>query len=229
MLSVPSAIREVPRTCVRAVGAMVQAMRLVHQLPALPYVLEDGLLPAISARQLDFHYTKHHATYVKKANDLVPGTKWEHTTDLPTIMADTFGDAKQTAIHNNIAQHFNHSFFWNCMKPGGTDVPPALKTEIEKTFGSLQAFKDQFSASALGLFGSGWTWLAYKNGSLQILNYANAGSPVSEGVPPLLTCDVWEHAYYLDHQNRRPEYVENWWKIVNWQFVEKNLKAARVG
>jgi Fe-Mn family superoxide dismutase len=197
--------------------------RALHTLPPLPYSIEKGVGAAISPKQLDFHYNKHHAGYVTRANTLIKGTQWESKSLEATIIG-TGRDASQAVIFNNVAQIWNHTFFWNCMTPAaGTEVSSGLKARIEASFGSVDAFKQRFSENALALFGSGWTWLVDNNGKLEIVNLSNAGNPMVDGKVPLLTCDVWEHAYYLDHQNRRVDYVNEWWKHINWQFVESNL------
>ncbi|KAF0852490.1 mitochondrial iron/manganese superoxide dismutase [Andalucia godoyi] len=197
--------------------------RGVHTLPKLPFPLENGVGAVISAKQLDFHYNKHHAAYVTRANTLIKGTQWESKTLEQTIIG-TGRDASQAAIFNNTAQIWNHTFYWNSLTPSAnTDMPAVVKTRLEESFGSVDAFKQKFSESALALFGSGWTWLVEDKGKLNIVNTSNAGNPMVEGKIPLLTVDVWEHAYYLDHQNRRVDYVNEWWKHVNWKFVSENL------
>lgn len=184
-------------------------------LPELPYP-HDALEPVISEKTIEYHYGKHHQAYVNNLNNLIPGTEFEHA-DLEEIIRKSDG-----GIFNNAAQVWNHTFYWNCMKPDGGGEPGGkLAEEIKQFFGSFEKFKEQFSKAAATLFGSGWTWLvkdAY--GNLDIVQTSNAGCPLKEGLTPLLTCDVWEHAYYIDKKNARPAYVEDFWKIVDWDAVE---------
>jgi len=191
---------------------------MAFELPALPYP-KDGLSPHISAETLDFHYGKHHQTYVTNLNNLVPGTEFEGKS-LEEIIKSASG-----GIFNNAAQVWNHSFYWNCLSPAGGGEPSgAVADAINKAFGSFAAFKEKFSATAVGTFGSGWGWLVKKaDGSLAITSTSNAGNPMTSGDTPLLTCDVWEHAYYIDYRNARPKYVEAFWNLVNWDFVASNL------
>lgn len=193
---------------------------MAHELPPLPYD-QAALEPHISSRTLEFHYGKHHAGYVKKLNDAIPGTEFEDASLEETIRKASGG------IFNNAAQVYNHSFYWQCMSPdGGGDPEGGLAEALGKHFGSVEAFRKQFSAQAGGLFGSGWAWLVKKpDGSLAIEQTGNAGCPIASGDQPLLTCDVWEHAYYLDYQNARPDYIAAFWKVVNWDFVARNLGA----
>ena len=189
-----------------------------HKLPDLPYA-ENALEPHISAETLQYHYGKHHATYVDKLNGLIPGTEFESATLEDIIMKSSGG------IFNNAAQVWNHTFYWNCMSPNGGGEPSGeLADAINSTFGSVDAFKEQFSTSAVNNFGSGWTWLVKNaDGSLEIVNTSNAANPMTDGKQPLLTCDVWEHAYYVDYRNARPKYVESFWNLVNWEFVSGNF------
>lgn len=185
-----------------------------HKLPELPYEM-NGLEPHISAETLEYHYGKHHATYVDKLNKMIPGTEFE-SASLEDIIKKASG-----GIFNNAAQVWNHTFYWNCMSPkGGVKPQGELAEAMDKTFGDFASFKKQFAESAAGNFGSGWTWLV-KNakGELEIVNTSNAANPMTDGMQPLLTCDVWEHAYYIDYRNARPEYVEAFWELVNWDFV----------
>lgn len=200
--------------------------RSVHSLPPLDFPLENGLGDTISARQLDFHYNKHHKTYVDKLNNLIQGTEHENTPLMELVIRTAFNE-KKTAIFNNAAQHFNHSFYWKCMTPEKQEIPENLKAALEKNFGSVEQFKEEFQSKAASNFGSGWTWLVQKDESLYIVNTSNAMTPIAEKIFPLLTVDVWEHAYYLDHQNRRPEYLKKFWDITNWQFVASNLEKAQ--
>ncbi len=188
------------------------------ELPALPYA-RDALAPHISEETLDYHYGKHHNTYVTNLNNLIAGTEHEDNSLEEIILTSTGG------LFNNAAQVWNHTFYWNCLSPeGGGEPADALGDAINDTFGSFEAFREKFSTSAVTNFGSGWTWLV-KNGDgmLQIVNTSNAANPMTNGLKPLLTCDVWEHAYYIDYRNARPVYLEAFWKLVNWEFVSNNL------
>ena len=189
-----------------------------HTLPDLPFP-KDALEPHISAETLDYHHGKHHASYVKKLNAKIEGTDFE-SMDLEDIIKQ----APAGGIFNNAAQVWNHSFYWNCLSPDGGGKPRGdLAAVIDRTFGSLDNFRDEFSDAAFSNFGSGWTWLVKNSdGSVEIVNTDDAGNPLTEGRQPLLTCDVWEHAYYLDHRNSRPNYLEAFWQIVNWDFVSDN-------
>ncbi|CAH9019138.1 superoxide dismutase [Candidatus Nitrosacidococcus sp. I8] len=190
---------------------------MIHRLPDLPYLI-DSLEPYLSKETLEYHYGKHHQTYVDKLNGLIAGTEFEHAS-LEGIITKSSG-----GIFNNGAQVWNHTFYWNCLTPQGKGSPSGdLLAAINKNFGSFAEFKEKFSQTAITLFGSGWAWLVKNtNGSLEITTTANAGNPLTEGKTPLLTCDVWEHAYYVDYRNARPQYVESFWKIVNWDFVASN-------
>jgi Fe-Mn family superoxide dismutase len=188
---------------------------MAFELPALPYAM-DALEPFISKETIEFHYGKHHATYVNNLNKLVPGSRFENAS-LETIVKEAEG-----GIFNNGAQVWNHSFYWNCLSPeGGGEPDGKLKEAIDRDFGSFGQFKEMFSQAAASLFGSGWAWLVCdRAGKLSIVQEQNAGNPLRQGLMPLLTCDVWEHAYYIDKRNRRPAYVEDFWKVVNWKAVE---------
>lgn len=190
-----------------------------HELPALPYA-KNALEPHISAETLDFHHGKHHQAYVTNLNNLIPGTEYENLSLEEIVMKAPAG-----GIFNNAAQVWNHTFYWNCMAPNAGGEPDgAVADAINKAFGSFAEFKEKFSNSCVTNFGSGWTWLVKnKDGTLEIVNTSNAGCPLTAGQKPLLTCDVWEHAYYIDTRNARPKYVENFWNLVNWDFVAKNL------
>jgi Fe-Mn family superoxide dismutase len=190
----------------------------VHALPELPYA-KDALEPHISAETLEFHYGKHHATYVDKLNGLIPGTEFE-SASLEDIIKKASG-----GIFNNGAQVWNHTFYWNCLSPNGGGQPEGdLAKAIDETFGSFDAFKEAFSNSAVNNFGSGWTWLVKDaSGKLEIVNTSNAANPMTDGKTPVLTCDVWEHAYYIDYRNARPKYLEAFWNLVNWDFAASNL------
>lgn len=190
-----------------------------HTLPALPYA-KDALAPHISAETLEFHHGKHHQAYVTNLNNLIKGTEFENLA-LEDIVRKASG-----GIYNNAAQISNHTFFWNCMKPAGGGEPSgALATAITKKWGSYAEFRKAFHASAVGNFGSGWTWLVKKaDGSVDIVNMGAAGTPLTTGDTPLLCIDVWEHAYYIDYRNRRPDFVTAFLDhLVNWQFAEKNF------
>ncbi len=187
-------------------------------LPALPYD-RQALSPHISAETLDYHHGKHHQAYVTNLNNLTAGTELEGKS-LEEIIRNSEG-----GVFNNAAQVFNHTFYWNCLSPNGGGAPGgALGEKIDATFGSFEAFKEQFTKAAATHFGSGWAWLvADSSGALSIMTTTNAGCPLSEGLRPLLTCDVWEHAYYVDYRNARPAYVDAFWQLVNWDFVATNM------
>jgi Fe-Mn family superoxide dismutase len=199
---------------------------MAHQLPALPYSL-DALEPHISRSTLEFHYGKHHAAYVTNLNNLVGGTDLEAKSLEDTIQA-VAGDAAKAGVFNNAAQVWNHTFYWQGMKPGGGGAPSGdLAAKIDADFGSFDAFKEQFKTAGATQFGSGWAWLVLENGSLKITKTGNADLPLAHGQKALLTMDVWEHAYYLDYQNRRPDYISTFLdKLVNWDFAAANLAAA---
>lgn len=189
-----------------------------HELPALPFA-KDALAPTISAETLDYHYGKHHNAYVTNLNNLVPGTEFENLSLEEIIMKASGG------IFNNAAQVWNHTFYWNCLSPNGGGAPSgALAKAMDSAFGSFDDFKAAFSKAAATNFGSGWTWLVKNaDGSLAIVSTANAGTPMTNGQTALLTVDVWEHAYYVDYRNARPKYLEEIWKIFNWDFVAENF------
>ncbi len=192
-------------------------------LPPLPYPRE-ALAPSISAETIDFHYGKHHQAYVTNLNNLSAGTPWEGKTLEEIVLA------AKDALFNNAAQVWNHTFYWNGLKPGGGGTPTGVLADaIAGAFGGFDAFKEQLTKAAVGHFGSGWAWLVLAGGKLAIESTANAGCPLREGKTPLLTCDVWEHAYYIDYRNARPKYVEAFWGLVNWDFVAANLTAAKKG
>jgi superoxide dismutase, Fe-Mn family len=189
-----------------------------HKLPALPYAM-DALAPHISKETFEFHYGKHHQAYVTNLNNLIKGTEFE-SSSLEDIVKKSSG-----GIFNNAAQVWNHTFFWNSMKPGGGGKPSGgLASAIDKKWGSFDAFKDAFTKSAVGNFGSGWTWLVKKGAGVDIANTSNAGTPVSGADKPLLTIDVWEHAYYIDYRNARPKFVEAFLThLANWDFAARNF------
>jgi len=190
---------------------------MTHSLPALPYAM-DALAPTLSQETLEFHYGKHHQTYVTNLNNLIPGTEFENLSLEDIIMKSSGG------VFNNAAQVWNHTFYWNCLSPNGGGAPTgALASAIDAKFGSFEEFKKQFNQSGATNFGSGWTWLVKNaDGSLEIFNTSNAGTPMTSGKQALLTLDVWEHAYYIDYRNARPKYLETMWNIVNWDFVAAN-------
>ena len=194
-------------------------------LPKLPYA-EDALAPVISANTISFHYGKHHTTYVKTLNELIAGTSYEGKSLEEIVVASAKDkDAAARKIFNNAAQAWNHDFYWHSMTPKGGVPSGKIKDALEKSFGDLAAFKKAFGAAAVGQFGSGWAWLVKdKDGALKIETTSNADTPIAHGGTPLLVADVWEHAYYLDYQNRRPDHMTAWLdKLVNWSFAEKNL------
>jgi len=190
-----------------------------HQLPALPYA-KDALAPYISAETLEYHYGKHHKAYVDKLNSLIPGTEHENME-----LADIVRKAPAGTLFNQAAQVWNHTFYWNSMSPeGGGDPAGELGTAIDSAFGSADDFRQRFHEMAVGNFGSGWTWLVARgDGALDIVNTDDAGNPMCQDLKPLLTCDVWEHAYYIDYRNARPKYLEAFFKLVNWDFAARNL------
>ena len=199
---------------------------MAHTLPALPYGL-DALEPHISRQTLEFHHGKHHAAYVTNLNNLVAGTELESKSLEDTITA-VAGDATKAGVFNNAAQVWNHSFYWQCIKPNGGGTPSgALLEKINTDFGSFEKFVEEFKAAGATQFGSGWAWLVLDNGTLKVTKTGNADLPLAHGQKALLTMDVWEHAYYLDYQNRRPDYISTYLdKLVNWDFVAANLATA---
>jgi len=193
------------------------------QLPDLPYA-KDALAPVISANTLEFHYGKHHKAYVDYTNKLIAGTDLANDT-LESIIKKTAGDASKIGIFNNAAQVWNHSFYWRCMKAKGGGKPAGVvAAKINKAWGSFEKFAEEFKNAGVTQFGSGWAWLVSDRGELKITKTANADTPIAHGQKPLLTVDVWEHAYYLDYQNRRPDYLTAFIeKLINWDFVKANL------
>jgi len=192
---------------------------MTHILPPLPFA-KDALTPVISAETLEFHYGKHHQTYVDNLNKLIVGTEFA---DLPL---EEIVFKAQGPIFNNAAQVWNHTFYWNGLKPkGGGEPAGALAAAITQAYGSFTTFRQQFTQAAVGLFGSGWAWLVKKkDGSLAIVQTSNAANPMTSGDTPLLTCDVWEHAYYIDYRNARAKYVEGFWNLVNWEAAGKSFR-----
>lgn len=194
---------------------------MAHTLPELPFA-KDALEPHISAETFEYHHDKHHAAYVTNLNNLVPGTEFEDKS-----LEEIVKSAPAGGIFNNAAQVWNHTFYFNCMGPDAGGEPTGeLADAISATFGSFAEFKEKFSTSAVTNFGSGWTWLVKNaDGNLEIVNTANAGCPLTAGLTPLLTVDVWEHAYYVDKRNARPAYVASFWNVINWSFVAGNFAA----
>jgi len=191
-------------------------MTMAHELPSLPFGPND-LEPFLSAETLSYHHGKHHKAYVDNLNKLTAGTPQEGAS-LEDLIKTADG-----GVFNNAAQVWNHTFYWNCLKGGGAPSG-AFEEKLAGTFGSFDAFKEKFNAAAVARFGSGWGWLIQNpDGSLAITATANADNPLRDGVTPLLTCDVWEHAYYIDFRNARPKYLQDFWGFVNWEFVESNL------
>jgi Fe-Mn family superoxide dismutase len=200
---------------------------MAFELPPLPFpadALESGHM---SANTFSFHHDKHHAAYVTNLNKLVEGTELANKS-LEEVVKESFKDPAKAGIFNNAAQVWNHTFFWNSLKPGGGGTPTgALADKINADFGSFDKFKEEFKNAAATQFGSGWAWLVSDNGTLKVTKTPNAENPIVHGQTPLLTLDVWEHAYYLDFQNRRPDYIANFLdNLVNWDFVAANLAAA---
>jgi Fe-Mn family superoxide dismutase len=192
-------------------------------LPLLPYAL-DALEPYISKETLEYHHGKHHQAYVTKLNELIIGTEFEDSTDLEEIIKKSSGP-----IFNNAAQVWNHSFYWDCLTPvqDNKKTSDNFMEKINKDFGSFEKFKTIFDQTAVATFGSGWAWLIKnKEGKLEVISTSNAANPLTGDATVLLTCDVWEHAYYIDTRNSRPKYLENYWNLVNWNFVESNFNKA---
>lgn len=189
-----------------------------HKLPELPYAL-DALAPTLSKETLELHWGKHHRAYVTNLNNLIKGTEFEESS-LEDIIKKSSGP-----IFNNAAQIYNHTFYWNCLSPKGGGAPTGkLADAINAKFGSFDAFKEAFTKTSVGTFGSGWGWLVQnEDGSLDLMSTSNAGTPMTSGKKALLTCDVWEHAYYVDYRNLRPDYVKAFWNLVNWDFVAANM------
>ena len=196
----------------------------VFTLPALPYA-QGALEPHVSARTMGFHYSKHHQAYVDNLNKLIVGTPWAAGLTLERVVLESAGKADRTAVFNNAAQAWNHAFYWSSLRPkGGGEPPAALKKKIETSFGTLDACRKEWTTAATTQFGSGWAWLVLDGDKIKVVKTGNADVPLTTGMKPLLTIDVWEHAYYLDYQNRRADYVsavlDN---LINWEFAAENL------
>jgi len=202
---------------------------MAHQLPPLPYAF-DALEPHIDARTMEIHHGKHHATYVSKLNGAIEGHSALMEKSIESLLADLSAvpESIRMAVRNNGGGHFNHTLFWKIMKAGGGGEPGGeLADAIRSTFGSVADFKQRLGDAAVNRFGSGWAWLFVKNGKLELGSTPNQDSPIMEGGKPILGLDVWEHAYYLKYQNRRPDYVAAWWNTIDWQQVAANFKRAR--
>lgn len=199
---------------------------MAYKLPELPFGYTD-LEPYISKSTLEFHHDKHHAAYVNNYNDAVKGTTYDNES-LEDVIKAVAGDASKAGLFNNAAQAWNHSFYWNCIKKGGGGTPTgAIATKIDEDFGSFEKFVEEFKKAGATQFGSGWAWLVLDNGTLKVTKTPNAETPLTSGQVPLLTMDVWEHAYYLDYQNKRPAYMDTFVaSLINWDFVAENFAAA---
>ncbi len=197
---------------------------MTFQLPTLDYDY-DALEPHIDARTMETHHAAHHQGYVNNANKVLEGTEWADKSTIEILTnLDALPENIRTGARNNVGGVCNHSFFWKCLSPNGGGSPSGdLATAIDEAFGSFDAFKEKFTAAALGQFGSGWAWLTEKDGKLEIIGTANQDSPLTLGYKRLLALDVWEHAYYLNYQNRRPDYITAFWSVVNWEFVAAQL------
>lgn len=191
-----------------------------HELMKLPFEM-DALSPYMSKETLEFHHGKHHQTYINKLNDLITDTQYEN------MSLEAIIEKSQGPIFNNAAQVFNHDFFWHSLSPVTSCPSSELFEQIEKDFGSTERLKEAFLDAAIGLFGSGWVWLIFQNRRLEIVATSNAQTPIKDGIYPLLTCDVWEHAYYIDYRNARPLYLDGYWKLVNWDFVSNNFSQVK--
>ncbi|MBD1867911.1 superoxide dismutase [Oculatella sp. FACHB-28] len=200
---------------------------MAYELPPLPYDYE-ALAPHVSSDTLKFHHDKHHAAYVTNFNKMVEGTELA-SQSIEEVIKATYGDSSKTGIFNNAAQAWNHTFYWNCMKPNGGGTPTgALADKINADFGSFDKFKEEFLAAGGTQFGSGWAWLVLDKGTLKVTKTPNAENPIALGQVPLLTMDVWEHAYYLDYQNRRPDYAKTFVdSLINWDYVAEQFAAAK--
>ena len=197
---------------------------MAFELPALPYA-QDALQPVISAETIEYHYGKHHQGYVNKLNGMVDGTP-NANVDLEGLVRKTYGQANEQGLFNNAAQVWNHTFYWHCLSPSGGGEPSgAIANAINASFGGFDDFKEQFSAAAAARFGSGWAWVVKTDSGIAIETTANADTPMATGKSCILTLDVWEHAYYIDYRNARPKYIEEFWKLVNWDFANQMLQG----
>ena len=200
---------------------------MAHSLPSLPYDY-NALEPHIDAKTMEIHHTKHHQTYVDKLNDAIKGTDLE-SKDLEALLRDfsSVPEDKKGPVRNHAGGHHNHSVFWTIMSPNGGGNPSGdIASAIDGAFGSFDSFKEKFNAAAANQFGSGWAWLVSSAGKLEVVGRPNQDSPLMDGLEPIMGIDVWEHAYYLNYQNRRPDYISAWWNVVNWDEVNNRLKAA---
>jgi Fe-Mn family superoxide dismutase len=200
---------------------------MAFEVPDLPYPY-DALEPHIDEATMKLHHDKHHQAYVDKANDALAGTEWEGKSVEEVLKnLDQLPDDKRTAVRNNAGGHANHSFFWEIMSPdGGGDPSGSLADRINESFGGLDKLKEQVNAAGVGQFGSGWTWLVHDGSGIAVTSTPNQDSPISAGQTPLIGIDVWEHAYYLKYQNKRPDYLQAWWNVINWDEVAKRFDAA---
>ncbi len=200
---------------------------MAFELPELPYA-PDALEPYIDSQTMQIHHDKHHNAYLTKLNDAIAGTEWENKS-INEILAnlDAIPEAQRTAVRNNGGGYANHNLFWEIMSPEQTEMSAELKAAIDSAFGSVDAFKEQFANAAATRFGSGWAWLVVDGGNLAVTSTPNQDTPVMEGKTPILGLDVWEHAYYLKYQNRRPDYISAWWNVVNWTKVSELYAAAK--
>ncbi len=196
---------------------------MIHELPKLDYS-KDALSPIMSEETLDLHHGKHHQTYITNLNNFIKDTDMEDMS-LENIILNSSKDNSKAGIFNNASQHWNHNLFWKCMKPnGGGNIPPKLEKRIINDFGSLDEFKKEFKNAGVTQFGSGWCWLSINNGKLVVTKTANAENPLIKNMKPILGCDVWEHSYYIDYRNKRPEYLDKFVEnLINWEFVESLL------
>ena len=199
-----------------------------YSLPDLPYD-HNALEPHIDAKTMEIHHGKHHQAYIDKVNAALEGTEWadkpieEVLKNISSLPAD-----KQGAVRNNGGGHYNHSLFWTIMGPDGGGEPTGeIASAIDEAFGSFKEFKDKFAEAGVTQFGSGWAWLVVNNGSLEVVNRPNQDAPIMDGLTPVLGCDVWEHAYYLSYQNKRPDYIDAWWNTINWDEVNRRYAEAK--
>ena len=196
---------------------------MIHELPKLDYS-KDGLSPIMSEETLDLHYGKHHQTYITKLNEFIKDTEMIDMS-LEQIILKSYADKNMIGLFNNASQHWNHNLFWKCMKPnGGGNIPPKLEKRLVSDFGSIENFKSEFKNAGVTQFGSGWCWLSINDGKLKISKTSNAVNPLIENMKPILGCDVWEHSYYIDYRNRRPEYLDRFVNdLINWEYVDSLL------